>query len=237
MMQRRLHHRLPAALGAATLALAALAPAFAPTPAMAIEEPAFERLVEDGDFELRRYAPFVVAETFVDGDLGTASNRGFRLVADYIFGNNRAVRPVADGSERIAMTAPVVVEPTRSEKISMTAPVVVQPQPGAGGAAPASADRWRVAFVMPREYTLTTLPRPNNPAVTLREVPAQQVAVRRFSGLAGEQKVREMTDELLAWVAARGLQPDGTPQLARYNPPWTLPFLRRNEVTVTVRGD
>jgi hypothetical protein len=95
-----------------------------------------------------------------------------------------------------------------------------------------SAGKWRVHFVMPSEYTLDTLPRPNNPAVTLREVPAHNYAVIRFSGLAGENKVAAKAVELKAWLEGRGIEPLGNPQLARYNPPWTLPFLRRNEVMI-----
>ncbi|NOT15152.1 MAG: heme-binding protein, partial [Methylotenera sp.] len=82
------------------------------------------------------------------------------------------------------------------------------------------------------QYTLSTLPTPNNPAVTLRELPASRMAVIRFSGLAGEEKTAKKTDELLVWLKSKNIAPTGTPELARYNPPWTLPFLRRNEVMV-----
>jgi DNA gyrase inhibitor GyrI len=85
---------------------------------------------------------------------------------------------------------------------------------------------------MPADYTMETLPRPNNPAVTLREVPASKYAVIRFSGFTGEEKVAAKTAELIAWLDSKGITPDGEPKLARYNPPWTLPFLRRNEVMV-----
>ncbi len=199
-------------------------------PTMAIEEPAFTVVESAGRIEVRDYAPFIVAETEVEGDLSTASNRGFRAIAGYIFGANRSTRG-ADGAERIAMTAPVTAEPA-SEKIAMTAPVTVEPQDAGAADALAQARRWRIHFVMPRQYTMATLPRPLDPAVTLREVPGGRWAVLVFSGLAGESKVRDNTAELLAWVAARGLQPAGAPQLARYDPPWTLPFLRRNEVLV-----
>jgi hypothetical protein len=87
---------------------------------------------------------------------------------------------------------------------------------------------------MPREYSMATLPKPANRAVTLREVPGKRYAVLVFSGLAGEEKVQQKTDELLAWLKTKNRKVVATPQLARYNPPWTLPFLRRNEILVEV---
>lgn len=189
-----------------------------PFTVMATEEPKFDLLEKSGDFELRRYHPLILAEVMVDGDLDEASSKGFRLIADYIFGNNRSR---SGASEKISMTAPVTVEP-RSEKIAMTAPVTVQP----------AANKWRVHFVMPSRYTLQTLPTPNNPQVMLRELPARNMAVITFSGLAGESKTADKTNALLFWLSGRQLRHADTPELARYNPPWTLPFLRRNEVMV-----
>jgi hypothetical protein len=188
----------------------------------AIEEPAFETLQADGDFELRRYAPMIVAETLVEGDLWGASNRGFRVIAGYIFGDNASVR--GPGEEKIAMTAPVTME-AAPEKIAMTAPVAAETTPG----------RFRMHFVMPSQYTMQTLPRPKDARVTLREVPAQRMAVLKFSGFSGEDKVRQKSGALLDWLRGQGLQPAGPVQLARYDPPWTLPFLRRNEVMVPLR--
>lgn len=181
-----------------TIALAAM-------PAAAIEEPRFETLRQAGDFELRLYAPMIVAETTVRGDLARASSDGFRIIAGYIFGNNVSSRGA--GSEKVAMTAPVTME--------------------AGATA-----GYRMHFVMPSAYTLETLPRPRDDRVRLRVIPAQRMAVVRFSGVAGEDKVLERTNELLDWLRTEGLNPAGPSQLARYDPPWTLPFLRRNEVMV-----
>ena len=90
-------------------------------------------------------------------------------------------------------------------------------------------------FVMPSEFSLADLPRPNNPAVRLREIPATDYAVIRFSGFAGTDRVTAKTAELLAWLEKRDIEPVGNPELARYNPPWTLPFLRRNEVMIRHR--
>lgn len=198
----------------------ALTTALVAQPAFAIEEPRFESVRRSGDFELRRYAPMIVAETFVPGDLSEASGEGFRVIAGYIFGNNVSVR--GTGSEKVAMTAPVTME-AAPEKIAMTAPVTMDAVATGG---------YRMHFVMPSAYTLETLPRPLDARVRLREIPAQRMAVVRFSGFAGEGKVRERTNELLDWLRSEGLQPAGSPQLARYDPPWTLPFLRRNEVMV-----
>lgn len=200
--------------------------------AMATEEPKFEVLSKDNSIELRRYAPFVVAETWVEGDMSEASNKGFRAIAGYIFGDNKA----AGGTEpaKIAMTAPVTLEPAAaSQKIAMTAPVTIEPQAGETLTLE-GAKRWRVHFVMPSQYTLATLPKPNNAAVTLREVPAKTWAVLSFSGFNTEARVQQHTDELLAWVGARKMTRMGSPQLARYDPPWTLPMFRRNEIMVEV---
>jgi len=191
--------------------------------AMAIEEPKYTLVEKSGAFELRAYAPKVLAETLVDGSLDAASSVGFRRIADYIFGNNTAHN---GGNEKISMTAPVTMsaksDKSPSEKISMTAPVTMQQSDG----------KWRMYFVMPSQYTLSTLPTPNNPAVTLRELPATRMAAIRFSGLAGEEKTAKKTAELMAWLKSKNIVPIGEPELARYNPPWTLPFLRRNEVMV-----
>jgi len=202
---------------------------------MAIEEPAFEVIEKVEDIEIRQYRPVIVAEAFADGDMGSASNSGFRLIADYIFGNNQSMRESAGKpSEKIAMTAPVSIEPvTRSEKIAMNAPVSVEPQ-GDSVSGMMDSKRWRVQFTMPREYSMATLPKPRNPAVTLREVPGKRYAVLVFSGFAGEEKVQQKTDELAVWLKAKNLRAIATPQLARYNPPWTLPFLRRNEILIEI---
>lgn len=207
---------------------------------MATEEPAFELLSRHDHIELRRYAAFVVAETFVEGDMDSASGQGFRAIADYIFGNNVAARPNQDkASEKIAMTAPVTLEPLAgaSEKIAMTAPVAIEPVPSTSQATPQAmqgAKHWRVHFVMPSAYTLATLPKPNNPAVRLRAVPAKTWAVLSYSGFNTEAGIQQRTHELMEWLDGQKIKSVGSPQLARYNPPWTLPMFRRNEVMLEV---
>ncbi len=185
---------------------------------LAIEEPSYTVLEQADAFELRRYEPKIVAETLVSGSMDSASGGAFKLLAGYIFGDNTAR---TGGNETISMTAPVTLEP-RSQQINMTSPVTLEQ---AGG-------QWRVHFVMPAQYTMATLPKPNNPAVTLRQIPAVRYAVVRFSGFTGEAKVAQKTAELMAWMKTKGLRPAGAAELSRYNPPWTLPFLRRNEVMI-----
>jgi hypothetical protein len=186
---------------------------------MAIEQAKYTVIEKSDVFELRAYGPKILAETLVSGALDEASSTGFRLIADYIFGNNTST---TSGNEKISMTAPVTITP-KSEKISMTAPVSMEQ----------SGEQWLMHFVMPSQYTLASLPKPNNPAVTLREVPAINYAVICFSGFAGEDKIARKTADLLSWLNSKGITPIGKPELARYNPPWTLPFLRRNEIMVS----
>ena len=185
---------------------------------MATEEPKYEVLQQDGDFELRQYMPMIVAEVTVRGAMDDASGKAFRVLADYIFGNNR----VNGGTNtEIAMTAPVTMTP-QAEKIAMTSPVTMQADDGA----------WQMSFMMPSQYTMETLPQPNNPAIEIRELAQQNYAVVRFSGFAGEAKVADKTAALRDWMARKELVAVGEPELARYDPPWTLPFFRRNEVKI-----
>jgi len=185
---------------------------------MAIEEPEYKLVKQEGPYELRGYAPRIVAETMVEDSFQDASSAGFKRNAGYIFGNNVSR---SGESEKIEMTAPVSMEP-KSEKISMTAPVSMRQSQG----------KWRVQFFMPREYTIDSLPSPNDSAVQLRTLPASNFAVVRFSGLVNEKKKQDKSAELLNWMQSRNIKPMGEPVLARYNPPWTLPFLRRNEIMV-----
>ncbi len=194
---------------------------------MATEEPKFESLRQEGNIEIRRYVPVIVAETLVDGDMDSASRRGFQLIANYIFGHN----------ERIAMTVPVVAEPQGSaEKIAMTVPVSIEAQ-NTDNSKMAGAQRWRIHFVIPSQYTLATLPKPLDPQVQLREIPAKTFAALTYSGINSESTVQEKADQLLNWLKTREIATIGQPQLARYNPPWTLPFLRRNEILQEIKAN
>ena len=224
--------RRPRLLHAAVLGMALLGPVAAGPAAAATEEPAFTVVQREGDIELRRYAPMIVAETVVEGEMDEATGKGFRAIAAYIFGSNVATGAGAQ-STKIEMTAPVTVTPEKAAGMpSKDAPLTVS-------AAEENADmrsvkRWRVHFVMPSQYTMTTLPRPRNPAVVLREVPARHYVALRFSGSSPALKVQQKNEIASAWIKARKLDVLGPPQLARYDPPWTLPMWRRNEILIEV---
>jgi len=180
-----------------------------------VEQPKYSVVASEKDIEIRNYAPVIVAETEVAGERDNAISGGFRTIADYIFGNNLS-------SQKVAMTAPVTQQ--ASEKIAMTAPVTQQ----------GNGNTWQVRFVMPASYTMDTLPKPKNPAVKLKEIEGKRFAVIRFSGMAGEDSLKRHTDELEAYLRSKKLQSLSAPTYAFYNPPWTLPVLRRNEVMIEV---
>ena len=182
---------------------------------MATEEPRFKLVENEGSFELRQYSSYVVAETRVEAGFEDAGGIAFQRLFRYISGNNVAQR-------EIAMTAPVTQ--SRGEKISMTAPV----------SQVADGTAYVVAFTLPSAYTLSTAPKPLDPAVQIREVPAQLVACWRYSGRWTAANYREHEALLRDRVAARGLVIRGAPVLARYNPPFTPWFMRRNEVLIPV---
>lgn len=185
----------------------------AASPAMAIEKPSFKLVERREAFELRDYAPYLVAETVVGGSREEAGNAGFRILAGYIFGKNR-------GAKKIAMTAPVTqAEPS---KIAMTAPVAQAGQEG----------RWTIQFMMPSAYTLETLPEPLDPAVSFRLVPARRVAAHTYSGTWSAARYEEHLATLRAALAAAGLTAVGQPTWARYDPPFMPWFLRTNEILV-----
>lgn len=181
--------------------------------AMAIEKPSYQVVERREAFELRDYAPYLVAETAVGGSREEAGNAGFRVLAGYIFGKNR-------GAKKIAMTAPVTqAEPS---KIAMTAPVAQAGQEG----------RWTIQFMMPSAYTLETLPEPLDPAVSFRLVPARRVAAHTYSGTWSAARYEEHLATLRAALAAAGLTAVGQPTWARYDPPFMPWFLRTNEILV-----
>ena len=189
------------------------------TTAMATEEAPYTVTKTDDIFELREYAPQVLAEIIVDGDLEGAGNKAFRPLFRYISGDNKS-------RGKIAMTAPVSQEQT-GEKISMTAPVSQQSAQG----------KWAVSFMMPASYTMENLPVPDDPNIKLRQVPARQVAAVRYSGFWSEKKYLQYKQELENWITAKNLKVIGEPVWARYNPPFTLWFLRRNEILIPTASE
>lgn len=187
--------------------------------AMAIEEPSYRVIERDGAFELREYAPYLVAETRVEADFESAGNVAFRRLFGYISGDNTA-------QQKIAMTAPVTQSRSNDKgtKIAMTAPVAQQ----------ADGSGYRVAFIVPAKYTLETVPQPTDPTVEIRAVPTRLVAAWRYSGRWTAANYQQNEAELRRAIAARGLEVAGDPILARYNPPFMPSFLRRNEVLIPV---
>jgi len=179
--------------------------------AMAIEEPAYSIEVSRDNYEIRKYDPIIVAETQVIANFEDAGSQAFRILADFIFGNNTS-------RTKIDMTAPVTQAP--SEKIEMTAPVT-QTQVGS---------TYIVQFTMPAKYTLETLPKPNDSRVTIREIGPRRLAVYTYSGSWSEKNYERHLKEFKESLAYVGERTIGEPTLARYNSPFQLPFLRRNEI-------
>jgi hypothetical protein len=178
--------------------------------AMAIDEPRYTVVRAYDAFEVRRYEPYVVAQTLVNALAKEAGNQGFRMLAGYIFGGNK-------GARKIEMTAPVAQTPTR---IAMTAPV----------AQSASADGYLIQFAMPEGWTLESLPEPNDARVVLRAVPARTVAVLRYTGTWSQSRYVENLLKLKDALGQNNLSWHGEPVWARYDPPWKPWFLRRNEI-------
>jgi len=171
----------------------------------------------DGGIDVRRYQPRTAAETVVTAtSRRNNEGRAFALLADYIFGHNRV-------GDRIAMTSPVETA-SRSAQIAMTSPVETASATGT----------YRMRFFLPAGYTAATAPQPMDSRVRLVDLPAQTMAVLRFSGTRDDDAVDGFTARLLAALERSAWRPVGEPVAFFYDPPWTLPPLRRNEVAVAV---
>ena len=186
------------------------------------EEPVYSVLQNEDRFEVRSYEAIVIAETLVDADFDEAGDIAFRRLFAYISGDNKS-------AAEISMTAPVMaLDEARGtgEKISMTAPVTGEK----------TARGWRYAFVLPSDYTIDTAPIPDSPEITLKRLPARQAAVVRYSGSWGEGAYEKNLAELRSWMRQNNLEADSLPRVAGYDPPWTLPFLRRNEIIIDIKS-
>jgi hypothetical protein len=183
--------------------------------AMAIEEASYEVVKTEDSFEVRDYAPSILAETYVKGGFDDAGSNAFRRLFRYISGENRA-------QEKIDMTAPVSQQ--SGQKIDMTAPVGQQK----------SGDQWVVSFMMPASYDMETLPVPDDPLVTLRQVPASRMATTRYSGSWSEKNYQKNKIKLDSWIQKEKLLVIGEPIWARYNAPFVPWFMRRNEILIPV---
>jgi hypothetical protein len=180
-----------------------------------VETPEYEVLKSDKNIEIRLYEPMIIAKVRMDGKREDAIGDGFRLLADYIFGNN-TVKQYPD------MASPM--QQQEGTTIAMTAPVQQQ-----------SADSsWQVSFVMPSKYSMKTLPKPVDDRVILKEIPAKQFLVITFSGMNSDANLKEHEDKLMQYVKANDKLFVGSPKYAFYNPPWTLPPMRRNEIMIEI---
>ena len=192
-----------------------------PFAVQAINEPTYTVVQKTEVFEVRKYEAYLVAEVLVPGPASEAGNQGFSLLGGYIFGKNK-------GERKLEMTAPVTLTPAAQPappvKLDMTAPVTQAAAPGG----------FLVQFVMPKGYTLATLPEPLDARVKLREVPSKNVAVIRFSGSWSQSLYEEQLQVLRSALAAAGMATTGEPVLSRYNSPFSLPFLRRNEIWLSL---
>lgn len=179
-------------------------------------EPEYTVLLQEGSKEIRQYSAYLVARTWAEGEYDESSNKAFRVLFDYISGNNVSQRSVA-------MTAPVSQE-RAGEPVAMTAPV--SQERSAGG--------WTMTFVMPSSYTMASIPEPVDPSIEIGEVPARKVAVLTYSGFTSPERIDRLGRDLIAWLEAQGYRAVGQPRSARYDPPFTIPSLRRSEVQIDV---
>lgn len=180
-----------------------------------VEKPDYKVIQSEQNIEIRQYEPMIIAEVEVDGKREDAIGDGFRLLADYIFGNNTV-------QQVISMTAPV--QQKENQKIAMTAPVQQQ----------SMGKSWRMSFVMPSKYSMDSLPVPNNNRVRLKEILTKKFVVIEFSGTNSNENVTEHENQLMNYIEANQIKINGSPKYAFYNPPWSLPFLRRNEVMIEI---
>ena len=185
---------------------------------MATEEPNYTVISNTENIEIRKYGPILVAETRVVADFENAGNQAFRILANYIFGANIS-------KTKIAMTAPVnQITIPASEKIEMTAPVTMNK----------SSNGFLVQFTMPKSYTLETLPTPNDKRVQIRQIPTRTVAVFSYSGSWSESRYQKKLEEFQVELKKNAVHTLGEPVLARYNSPFQIWFLRRNEIWIDV---
>lgn len=180
-----------------------------------VEKPDYKVIQSEQNIEIRQYEPMIIAEVEVDGKREDAIGDGFRLLADYIFGNNTV-------QQVISMTAPV--QQKENQKIAMTAPVQQQ----------STGKSWRMSFVMPSKYSMDSLPVPNNNRVRLKEILTKKFVVIEFSGTNSNENVIEHENQLMNYIEGNNLKITGSPKYAFYNAPWTLPFMRRNEVMIEI---
>lgn len=181
-----------------------------------IETPKYEVVKQEANYEIRRYAPYIIAET----DMSSTSS-AFSVLADYIFGGN-------EKQSQINMTAPVIIQnELPGEKIAMTAPVVIQNEENKPNS---------MYFIVPSEYTLETLPKPKDQRVRIKKIPEQMIAVRTYSWFRTDARFRHNAEQLILALQANNIKIVSSPAYAGYNPPFTIPFFNRHEVWVNIEG-
>jgi hypothetical protein len=183
------------------------------------EQPSYQVVLKQDNKEIRKYESYIVAKTTISGSFKDAQSEGFRILAGYIFGKNKS-------QQKIAMTAPVV-QKSESEKISMTAPVVI---------ASNENKSWTMTFSMPSQFTIETLPVPTDKRIQIEKVEERFVAAITYSGFWGESKNADEAKKLKEWMKGnQDYELISEAMFAGYNPPWTLPFLRRNEMLIELK--
>ncbi len=180
-----------------------------------IKTPSYKVVKTVGSIQVRQYSQLLLAEVNITGDRDQAINDGFRLLAKFIFGDNI-------NNSKINMTSPVM---QYSTKIAMTAPVMQQAQ---------ADNTWKIQFIMPSEYTFLTLPKPKNTNIKIFQQPVQQFIVIQFSGIITEASLQKHLEQLKKYIIENNINAIGPEIYAFYNPPWTLPFLRRNEIMFAI---
>ena len=225
---------------------------------LSYEQPNYKVTASQGRIEIRDYPSMIVAQGEFTGERKDSINKGFMVVAGYIFGKNVSAQNVnmtvpvmQQSSEKISMTVPVMQQSSEkipmtvpvmqqsSEKISMTVPVMQQSSEKIPMTVPVMQsenpnNNWTLSFVMPAKYSLQTLPTPTNTNVKLKEIPAKRCAVIRFSGMWTENNLNKRTSELQKFITSQHLTAISTPIYAFFNPPWTPWFMRRNEIMIEI---
>ena len=180
------------------------------------ESPKYSVIKKQKEIELRQYAGYIQAEvSIVEKDYKSAIEKGFSFLAGYIFGNNVP-------SQKIDMTTPVKV--SQFQKIAMTTPVTVT-----------GDNKFTVAFIMPSEYTLDTLPLPKDNNIHFTIIPAQKMAVIRFSGYFQQKTISHNKQKLRNWLEEESIETEGDFIIAGYNPPWVPGFIARNEILIKIQ--
>lgn len=175
-----------------------------------VEQLGYKVLDSSKEYEIRQIERHIVAEVSMQGTFQQGGNDAFRIIAGYIFGNNKK-------KEKIAMTTPVIEE--ESEVIAMTTPVIFDEE----------TKNKKMSFVLPAKYTLETLPDPVDSRVKIIEVEPYQVAVLRFRGFPSDSNYANRKEQLTQYLKRDGVE-FSTIRSAGYNPPWTPPFMTRLEV-------